>query len=92
MKFEITSFVAAIVVYLVRLRVQHVSGTRPLYSASFLDDHSHLYIPDVSNAAQPEQTFSSSSLTEDSAMQAGSGCSSGMHSAAGFVHGCSRAV
>ena len=36
MKFEITSFVAAIVVYLVRLRVQHVSGTRPLYSGIFL--------------------------------------------------------
>ena len=80
MKFEITSFVAAFVVYLVRLRVQYVSGTRPLYSASFLDDRSHLYMPDASTSQQAEQTIN------HSAIQAGSG------SASGFVHGCSRAV
>ena len=92
MKFEITSFVAAIVVYLVRLRVQHVSGTRPLYSASFLDDRSHLYMPDVSTSAQPEQMLNNFGVPEHSAMQAVSGYSSGIHDAAGFVQGCSRAV
>ena len=78
MKFEITSFVAAIVVYLVRLRIQYVSETRPLYSSSYLDNRSN---PDAKT---------SDSQAADSAMR--STFSSGIHSAAGFPRGCSRAV
>jgi len=73
MKFEITSFVAAIVVYLVRLRVQYVSGgTRPLYSGGYLEDRSN-----------PDNNRSDTSAAD---------YSSGIHSAAGFPRGCSRAV
>lgn len=87
MKFEITSFVAACVVYLVRLRVQYVSHTRPVYSSSYLENRSHLYIQDLAaSQTQPEQE------PRASAEQSGSGCSKGMGNTAGFVHGCSRAV
>lgn len=82
MKFEITSFVAAFVVYLVRLRIQYVSGTRALSSGSYLENCSHLYRADL-----PASTSKSEQET-----RCGSGCSGGMGNAAGFARGCSRAV
>ena len=93
MKFEITSFVAAFVVYLVRLRVQYASETRPLYSGSFLENRSHLYISDLASLpAAPDQEPNGSAAADSSAMERGSGCSSGMRNATSFVSGCSRAV
>ena len=55
MKFEITSFVAALVVYVIRLRVQYVTEPRPLHSCSYLESRSHRFMPEVeSQSTQPE--------------------------------------
>jgi hypothetical protein len=81
MKFEITSFVAAVVVYLVRLRLQYVGGTRPLFMPA-----------ESTSSTQPERQAGSAEVEESSSMQAGSTYSGSRYNATGFVRGCSRAV
>ena len=103
MKFEKPSFVTAFVVYLVRVRVQYVSETQHLYSGGYLENRSHLYMPDLylpdqempdmqTTSAQPKQEPNTPVSGQTSAMRGGSGCPGSMRNAGGFVRGCSRAV
>jgi len=90
MKFEITSFVAAVVVYLVRLRVQYAGRTRPLYSESFLENRSRRFMADESTTSTQSE-HQGGTVDESDSMRAGSMYSSSRH-VTGFVRGCSRAV
>ena len=90
MKFEITSFVAALVVYLVRLRAENDGESTSLQSSDFLQNRSTLCLSDLSTGSGQE--LKNSVEAHLSAMQGASSSSRGMYSAAGFVRGCSRAV
>jgi len=93
MKFEITSFVAAFVVYLVRLRVQYASGTRSLHSGSYMEHCSHLYRPEAAASPEkPQPEANDYAAGDSSATQGRAGNSSGMHTSTSFARGCSRAV
>jgi hypothetical protein len=81
MKFELMSFLAAMVVYVVRLRVQYVSGTRPLYSGSFLENRPHCYMPDY--ATSPAESAADPSEADRV---------SDRHYSGEFQRGCGRAV
>ena len=89
MRFEITSFVAAFVVYLVRLRSEGDSETTPLHPGNFLQSRSH-YMPDGS--ARTDDAPKNSIEPQSPTMRRASSSSLGLQTANGFMRGCSRAV
>ena len=90
MRFEITSFVAAFVVYLVRLRSEGESETTSLHPGSFLQSRSLRYMPDGS--ARSDDAPKNSIEPQSPITQRASSSSLGMQTANGFMRGCSRAV